>query len=1356
MTSVLPEGAEITNISNTVKGCLRAGILQLDDGQVQSIIHQLCRHMNVISESKLLERRGQRLANCANFLRDIFEFEHAAKKPVLENRTEYEKACNRMLDQILKIPPFVSLSTQSISNLFSFVKAMDRTRRQPAEALRAAASVLVSQLQTVREEMRDADSIASMLNGLQHLAVRGLTSRGIAVGQMLSLIDKIDSKDLATWPLNSRAALMQAAVHCWADLSTWTTPLPQHRLLEVMQNLLVLPDTIAERYQYLMAVAVLMERDSNWLGHHQAILSRLMPARAGNAIGKADVLVELAQLKERESVNGKLPEPLTQSSAEPGFPGEPTTNTTTNTTTTTPTTTTLTSEIASTTTGTAAQRLPVGMTPVIDTEYRNNIANSTKKNVAKNPTNNSKVTAEVRVHSSLKGSAEEDWKSPKRAFRSIPNQVLSSTEPRLKARENSVIVAANKVDKKVAADKKTVNKGVSLTSSKSQIHQTTKTPQIGKPSKLTPEQEWFELLKQESSLSKLQFKRLQELLINAPSLVDAKEGKGNNARTALFYALSTGKPEAVRLIMYKTVTVKEDLSETLKLFFDAVELVDELKVSALTELLCMLYKNEFPKTLEQLKKKYPAGDIQKKVAVYFLKVLAKFGFMPEELAGMKESPDPIFEAVTYRQVEVVKSLVGGKSSLKHMRAIDSSGWNALMRASHKGFVEIVELLIKNDLGVQQMQATAQAGQHVLIMAAGGGNPHVMKLLLSHESGLGLISATCRFGSNALMHAVRGGHSAVVELLLSYDSDGSQCKMKDLRGLNALMHAAHFGRINIVKLLIDHPTGVEQTNAVDNEKWSALMSAARLGHTDIVELLIRQESGMQQIVAKDSKGWNALMMAAQNNKCAPVVELLMRQASCAQQMECVSDEGWNVLMIAAYNGNTDVVKLLFNHPFSEQLSTAVVDNNANEFNGLNTLMVAASRGHATTVELLLSLNSSADQLRYVNKEGSNALIVAVEKGHAAVVQVLFRHNSHVDQMKAVNKEGLNALEIARKNERNDIVDLLTNVVWNVDDIRAEPAAITDNWVNELMIAATNDDTKSAESLLIKHADDELPIYFNSNGWNTLMTAVLNKNADIVKLLMNHKSGAEQAKQVYCDGVNALMTAAMKGNTDIVKLLINHKSGAEQAKQVTNENGFNALMSAIVFQQTDVVELLINHESGAEQVTYVDKTRVSPLMYAVTNGYVDMVKLLINHKSGAEQVKHVDKTGLSALIIATEMRRADVVELLINHESGAEQAKYTHRNGSNALMNAAAAGFADIVNILINHKSGAQQATQVNNRGCNALMDAVIFRRTDVVKLLIGHPSIGEQLKAVSKKGFNAIEIAKRKGYIEIVDLLAPLM
>jgi len=429
LTSVMLAGVEITNISNAVKDCLKYGILRLEDEAVQSIINKLCRQINLIPEPNLLERQGQRLGNCGNFLRQIFECEYAAAKFVFQSRDEYDKACKRVLDQILKISPVISLSAQPIANLFSFVKAMDRTRRQPTEILRAAASVLVGQLWMVREKMSDPGTIAATLSGLHHLALRWLIKPGPAVDQMIIMINAIDLKDLAAWPEKSRLALMNAAVYCWQDLAARKVPLPRHCVLEIMNELLALPEKITEKYAYLMAAAVLIEQDGGWLKNHQGVLRRLLPAKVDAPFSEDDVIRELVQLRAGEPVVEKVPEP------------ETTINTTTTTTTTTTITTMLTTTEATTTTAAAMakqagavkaspQRVPVGMTRVIEPANKSTETSNTDPATKKNP---APLVSKLTVESA------KEYRVPKRKAKVNPDQitVLPSTVPVLKVRDTS-------------------------------------------------------------------------------------------------------------------------------------------------------------------------------------------------------------------------------------------------------------------------------------------------------------------------------------------------------------------------------------------------------------------------------------------------------------------------------------------------------------------------------------------------------------------------------------------------------------------------------------------------------------------------------------------------------------------------------------------------------------------------------------------------------------------------------------------------------------------------------------------------------------------------------------------------------
>jgi ankyrin repeat protein len=892
LTSVLPEGTEITNISNTVKDCLKDGILRLEDRQVQSIIQALCGHMNVIPEAKLLERQGQRLGNCSNFLREIFECEHEAAQPVLQDRVAYEKACKRILNQMPRVSPVVLLSTQSIANLFSFVKAMDRTRRQPTEVLRGAASILVSQLQTMREEMKDADSVAATLGGLQHFALRGLTPPGPAVDQMISLINGVVLNDLAKWEPKSRSALMQAAVHCWQNLADRRTPLPQHHLLEVMQRLLALSRPVTERYHYLMAAAVLIKQDRGWLENHQSVLIELLPAKADAPISEDDVQRAVTQLKASEPVIETLPEPQPLGGSEEKFSGAQKAVAT----------------AAPTTTEAGAgktlpPRVPVGMTRMIEPVKKTTTTTTTTNTTT---TTTTTTTTSTKPVSALINTPVESWRSPNRVAkvkqREMP--VLTSTEPMLVVRDKPAPEKKQATEKKVVSEKTTpprVQKG--------QSHPVTKAPSaINKNSKLTPEQEWFQLLKQEKSLSRPQQQRLQTLLKGMPKLASSSEGKGPKARSALFFALSTGKAEAVSLIMRANAQAKQDIAGTLRQVFDEVLIVGDSEASALKACLSMQSASELAVLRDALNQQYKPGEMRKKVAGKLWEVLLEKGLTQEANVAIDNQIQPQGTAKTTKNVTRAEPVTTQSSAPDPFDRVDEYGDNALMIAAGNGNTDDFQSLMFHESGVEQMKAVNKEKWNVLMLAAYGGHIDIVELLMCHPLRIEQLSATQSEGFNALMIAAQRGHAAVVELLMNNDSGVEQMKTVKGNGRNALMIAAEKGNTDVVKLLIAHPSGVEQAKMVAKNGWNTLMIAAENGRTEVVKYLIAHTSGTQQAMMVNKDGINALMIAAAHNR-TEVVKLLIDHPSGTEQAKMVDVFGKNALMIANENGHQAIVDLL---------------------------------------------------------------------------------------------------------------------------------------------------------------------------------------------------------------------------------------------------------------------------------------------------------------------------------------------------------------------------------------------------------------------------------------------------------------
>jgi ankyrin repeat protein len=486
--------------------------------------------------------------------------------------------------------------------------------------------------------------------------------------------------------------------------------------------------------------------------------------------------------------------------------------------------------------------------------------------------------------------------------------VLAATEPKLVAR-NKPVTGKPEVNAKMTPEKTS-----SVKSQKSQGNPATKptSPTKASPNtkaaKLTPEQEWFQLLKQEGALSSLQLKRLKELLEKTTSLAISAEGKGNKARTALFFALSTGKAEAVSLIMRANAQTKRDMAGTLRQVLDEVLIVGDSEVSTLKACLSMLSASELTVLRDTLNQQYKPGEMRKQVAGKLWEVLLEKGLTQEANVAIDNQIQPQGSAKTTKTVARAEPVTSQNSAPVPFDSVDEHGYNALMRAAADGNADIVDRIIRGKSGVQQIKAVDKGGWNALMIAAENGHTEVAKYLIDHTSGTQQVKMASMDCWNALKIAAAKGHAEVIKLLIAHTSATEQAKMVDKDGWNALMNAAQFGHTEVVKLLIDHPSGTEQAKMVDKDGNNALMIAAANNRTEVVKLLIAHTSGTEQAKMVNKNSFNALMNAAQLGR-AEVIKLLIAHPSGTEQAKMVDNDDFNALMIAIETGRTEIIKLL---------------------------------------------------------------------------------------------------------------------------------------------------------------------------------------------------------------------------------------------------------------------------------------------------------------------------------------------------------------------------------------------------------------------------------------------------------------
>ena len=219
--------------------------------------------------------------------------------------------------------------------------------------------------------------------------------------------------------------------------------------------------------------------------------------------------------------------------------------------------------------------------------------------------------------------------------------------------------------------------------------------------------------------------------------------------------------------------------------------------------------------------------------------------------------------------------------------------------------------------------------------------------------------------------------------------------------------------------------------------------------------------------------------------------------------------------------------------------------------------------------------------------------------------------------------------------------------------------------------------------------------------------------------------------YSPSWTPLMRAAVAGDIWTAK---RHRSD----KDKKNSNGDTAYTLAARAGQGAILELL----------DPTDKDGVTALMRAAVRGDVDAVRALIPLQKGRKadylEIEGWLIYGGTALMMAAVCGHTEAVRLLVEHERDLKDGI-----GRTALIFAAKSGHAECVALLLEKEAGMQ-----DRQGWTALMWAVYNNKLECAKLLLERE---RNMKTTRKwfefpPGTTALDIAKKKGYKEIVSIL----
>ncbi|WP_164522222.1 ankyrin repeat domain-containing protein [Halocella sp. SP3-1] len=255
---------------------------------------------------------------------------------------------------------------------------------------------------------------------------------------------------------------------------------------------------------------------------------------------------------------------------------------------------------------------------------------------------------------------------------------------------------------------------------------------------------------------------------------------------------------------------------------------------------------------------------------------------------------------------------------------DYSGWDALRKASQKGYSEIEKLLLEARADIN---ATGDEGWTALTWAASKGYLEMVEVLL--ETGVD-VNFRDDNGWTALIWAAYKGYPEIVEVLLEA---GADVNFRDDDGWSPLLCTVHKGNFIAAKLLLKAGADV---NVRDDKEWTPLIWAAGYGYPKIVKLLIEAGASIDDRLDGDL----TILMLALFRENWEVVKVLIKAGADVNAF--TNEEHITALMIAVVQNHPQITKLLID---------AGADLGAKHKDGLTALDYAKANNSNEVIQIL---------------------------------------------------------------------------------------------------------------------------------------------------------------------------------------------------------------------------------------------------------------------------------------------------------------------------------------------------------------------------------------------------------------------
>lgn len=654
-----------------------------------------------------------------------------------------------------------------------------------------------------------------------------------------------------------------------------------------------------------------------------------------------------------------------------------------------------------------------------------------------------------------------------------------------------------------------------------------------------------------------------------------------------------------------------------------------------------------------------------------------------------------------------------------------------------------DYLISKGININKADKSGYTPIYIAIIS---GNINKVKYFIEH--GIDINSKINSDNDTPITEACKLGKKEIVEYLVK---KGADLNIKDQYGFTCI----HDSIINyeILKILINAGANVNLRNAYFD---TPLHLAVKYNKPESIKLLV--EAGA--ILKKDINGLTPLDYAKKSDN--RITEIL----SSVKPQEILPEFYENIK-----NGNIEAIKnnlndylnkldedqnnslfyaIIFNQKeIVNILIQNKIDINHNNISLITPLFYASQSNNCDIAEILIKNNADVNKKNIL---GDTPLMYAIKNNNVNMVKLLIDNNADIN---AENKDKISVIDYAYKTLNNDIINLLIHNNINLKHkdcdgnspiyyiLNSENKAnIKNNLINYINICDDrdflnlNEQTPLHIACFNNHTSDIIDLLITDNNINLkdsarytpLVYAVLSGNINNVKLLLDKGAELYSTKTL-----NLLHICLNKYNSDVFKLLLEKEKNID----CISING-TPLNIAIAKGNTEAANLLIEH--GADINLYGNEY---PLFDAFVYERYDIVKTFL--------AKNIDcnilwQGDISPLIFAVKYYNLATVKKVI--DLGCDINKLTKKKYSPlhlAIYNKTEDKY-KIINYLI--EKGADINLQ-SEEGISPIHIACGMGDVEAVKILLAK---GADPKKPSKLQLDAIELARDRGYQEILDIL----